>query len=383
MGGRKIIEWREISKRFMLVSVFIIFASGALFTLSLTLKEKLLNGLNRSNKRGNKPSVGRYAPSPSGHLHLGNIQTALLAWLQIRLRGGKLILRIDDLDSHRTKPTAVAQIMTDLRWLGFDWDGVPYYQSANISAYQAAFAQLQSKQQIYPCRCSRADILGLASAPHARGDRIIYPGTCRTRALLSDENSDDGGSGSAAEVLAWRFKVDAEPIVLTDNIAGSYRQNLATQVGDFVVKRKDGVFAYQLATVVDDGLLGVSDVLRGADLLDSTPRQIALSRALGLPPIADFWHAPLKLDANGERLAKRNMTNCNMTNRNMTNRNMTKHNLAEGELAKDNSNNSLTVLREQGLTPEQVIGKLSFELNLLGENKPISLAGLKQALLTS
>ncbi|MFT6156915.1 MAG: glutamyl-tRNA synthetase [Neolewinella sp.] len=303
----------------------------------MSLKEKLLDGISSDS---NAP-VGRYAPSPSGPLHLGNIQTALVAWLQIRLRQGKVYLRIDDLDSLRIKPSAIKPIIEDLQWLGFDWDGDPYYQTDHLLDYQTAFDRLQKQDQVYPCGCSRAEIRRLASDPYAPNGNILYPGTCRNQVFSIEAES---------KTLAWRFKVGKCEVAFEDLICGVVSQNLEHEVGDFILKRKDGLFAYQLATVVDDGLLGVTDVLRGEDLLDSTPRQIAIQQALGLVG-QRYWHAPLKLDGEGEKLSKRN------------------------------GSDSLLRLREQGLTSEHVIGKLSYDLGLIGENRPMSLPELKRTLL--
>ncbi len=305
----------------------------------MTLKNLLLDGTREIAGKG---CVGRYAPSPTGPLHLGNIQTAILAWLQVKLSRGKLFLRIDDLDTARSKENSVKQILDDLSWLGIQFDSAPYYQSAHLADYESGFSSLYVLQNVFACACSRSEIQNLASAPHGSGGSIIYPGTCRNSSV---------GPISNVQALAWRFKVDSGMVSFEDKIKGNFTQCLAKEVGDFVLKRKDGVFAYQLATVIDDIHLGITDVLRGEDLLDSTPRQIALFNALdGLIP--RFWHVPLKLDEFGERMAKRN------------------------------GDDSLLVLREQGVKPEEVVGLLSYELGLIGENQPLSMVELKQALLS-
>ena len=301
------------------------------------LKHALLSNIDAKVDR---PLVGRYAPSPSGPLHMGNIQTALLAWLQVRLGDGHLHLRIDDLDEARTKPGSAQQIMDDLTWLGLHWDGEPYYQTLHIADYEAAFDGLVNSQKVYACVCSRKEIAKVASAPHEPGLSVKYPGTCRDR-MLTD--------GEVEKLLAWRYVVENSLTSFTDVLAGAQRQNLMEDVGDFILRRKDGVYAYQLATVVDDINLGVTDVVRGADLLDSTPRQIALFNDLN-GTVPQFWHTPLKLDENGERMAKRSGAN------------------------------SLLNLRQQGITAKQLIAKLAFDLGLLGENEPLSAKDLLQKL---
>ena len=246
---------------------------------------------------------GRYAPSPTGPQHLGNLRTALLAWLHARLAGGVFVLRIEDLDSARNRPGGAERIMDELRWLGIDWDEgpdisgpcAPYTQSQRTALYDAAFNRLRTRNLLFPCHCSRKDILLAASAPHEGAERAVYPGTCRTRAYPPP----------ASAHIAWRFRVTEQVIEVRDEVAGPLAQSLAREVGDFVVRRADGTYAYQIAVIVDDALMGISDVVRGADLLDSTPRQIALLRALNLAP-PRYWHVPLVRDASGERLAKRN-----------------------------------------------------------------------------
>jgi glutamyl-tRNA synthetase len=253
------------------------------------------------------PVRGRYAPSPSGALHLGNLRTALLAWLFVRAAGGAFVLRVEDLDRPRVRPGAARQMLDDLRWLGLEWDEGPdvggpygpYTQSARQALYDAALARLRERGLLYPCYCSRAELTRIASAPH--GDEPPpYPGTCRN--LSPDERAARAAAGRQP---AWRFRVPAAPITFADRIFGVVTEDVAATVGDFVVRRSDGIVAYQLAVVVDDALMGITQVVRGADLLFSTARQLALADALGFARPREYAHVPLALDATGARLAKR------------------------------------------------------------------------------
>lgn len=250
--------------------------------------------------------VGRFAPSPSGRMHLGNVFTALLAWLDVRQAGGRLILRIEDLDTQRCSLAKAEQLLADLQWLGLNWDegGLKpaYCQSRRTEHYQAAFAKLQSAGLVYPCFCSRAERLAnnLLSAPHL-GENM-QAGSCSCRSLAVSERAEKMSAESRKP--AWRVCVPAEEVRLLDDNMGEYWENLATDCGDFIIKRSDGVFAYQLAVVVDDATMGVNRVVRGRDLLNSTPRQIWLHKMLGYPP-PSFAHVPLLLAADGKRLAKR------------------------------------------------------------------------------
>ena len=231
----------------------------------------------------------------------------MLAWLQVRLNGGTFILRMEDLDQPRVVSGSAEQIVQQLRWLGLDWDEGPdiggpvgpYQQSERTHNYASAFAYLQQQGLIYPCFCSRRDINNAASAPHGP-EGPVYPGTCR------DITVDDIAELSArtGRQPAWRFRASAGELEYVDEVLGAQQHNVAKETGDFVVLRRDGLFAYQLAVVVDDALMGITDVLRGADLAPSTPRQILLYRALGLSP-PRFWHVPLMLGEDGQRLAKR------------------------------------------------------------------------------
>lgn len=250
---------------------------------------------------------GRYAPSPTGPLHLGNARTALLAWLQARLTSSRFILRIEDLDRERVRPGSAEQIVDDLRWLGLDWDEgpdvggpcEPYVQSARNDLYRQSVVDLQARNLLFPCYCSRKDIALAASAPQG-GAHYVYPGTCRAHGR--EDRSRVGRSP------ALRYRVPRRRVAVNDMIAGCIQQDLTEDVGDFVVYRADQLCAYQLAVVVDDGLMGVTDVVRGADLLDSTPRQAQLFEELGFA-VPRFWHMPLMLDEQGRRMSKRDGSN--------------------------------------------------------------------------
>lgn len=239
--------------------------------------------------------TGRFAPSPSGRMHLGNVFTALLAWLSVRSQEGEMILRMEDLDPDRCRPEYARQLKDDLRWLGLDWDREQAPQSGRSEAYGAAFELLRRRGLVYPCYCSRAD-LHAASAPHASDGRLLYAGTCRR--LTQAERAQK------ARPPAWRLTVPDRELPFCDGLQGVVSENLASECGDFIVRRADGVFAYQLAVVVDDAAGGVTEVVRGRDLLDSTPRQLYLYELLGLTP-PRFCHVPLLMARDGRRLSKR------------------------------------------------------------------------------
>lgn len=249
--------------------------------------------------------VGRFAPSPSGRLHLGNLACSLLAWLSAKSQGGRIVLRIEDLDAARCPRVYADQLEEDLRWLGLVWDeggsdgglNSPYYQSECAPIYLESYHKLEEMGLVYPCFCSRAQ-LHAASAPHTSDGNVVYPGTCR------DLTPEQIAERSRTKAPAWRVKVPDEEVTFTDLCMGEHRENLLTGCGDFYLRRADGVFAYQLAVVVDDARMGVTQVVRGADLLSSTARQIYLYRLLGLTPPA-FAHCPLLLDVDGRRLSKR------------------------------------------------------------------------------
>lgn len=239
--------------------------------------------------------VGRFAPSPSGRMHLGNVFSALLAWLSVRAAGGRMILRIEDLDPDRCRPEYAAQLMDDLRWLGLTWDEAAPWQSTRTEVYRQMFARLEEKRLVYPCYCSRSALHG-ASAPHAADGRVLYAGTCR--------NMSAAQRAAQIRVPAWRLMVPDETICFVDGVQGEVAENLAQACGDFIIRRSDGVYAYQLAVATDDGLSGVTEVVRGRDLLDSTARQLYLYRLLDLPA-PQFYHVPLLCAPDGRRLSKR------------------------------------------------------------------------------
>lgn len=237
-----------------------------------------------------KAIIGRFAPTPSGRLHLGNIFAAMLAYLSVKSKGGRCLLRVEDLDAARAKSGHITQMLGDLEWFGFEWDGETVYQSGRGDIYQKYFDELKSRGLIYPCYCSRGELA--AMAPHGSDGQVLYSGRCRNLALpLPDK------------LPCYRI-VCAGDITFTDGLQGNVTQNLETECTDFIVRRADGVFAYQLAVVVDDALTGVTEVVRGADLLSSTPRQIYLQKLLGLDT-PGYYHVPLLLNRQGRRLAKR------------------------------------------------------------------------------
>lgn len=245
--------------------------------------------------------VTRLAPSPTGALHLGNARTFLVNWLLARQNGWQIILRIEDLDGPRIKRGADHQLIQDLLWLGLNWDEGPVYQSFRLPMYQSALQTLIDKGVAYPCVCSRREVENAASAPHSEDGAAVYPGTCRGRYLTID-----GARVEVGRPPAIRFHVPAEPISFHDGFAGPQTFQPADQLGDFVISKSDGTPAYQLAVVVDDADMGVTQVVRGADLIDSTPRQILLYRALGLlDRTPRYYHLPLVLGTDGRRLAKR------------------------------------------------------------------------------
>ena len=273
--------------------------------------------------------VGRFAPSPSGRIHLGNMFCSLLAWLSVRSKGGQMVLRIEDLDTARCPRRYADQMEDDLRWLGLDWDigpGIggpdePYYQSERTDIYQAAREKLEAKGLVYPCFCTRGE-LHAASAPHRSDGQVLYAGTCRN--LTAEQIAER----AAKRAPALRLRVPDEVWEFTDGHMGFYAENLEKDCGDFLLRRSDGMFAYQLAVVVDDAAMGVTEVVRGADLLDSTPRQLYLYHLLELDAPA-FYHVPLLLASDGRRLSKRD------------------------------ADAGLDVLRERS-TPEEILGKLAY-----------------------
>ena len=249
------------------------------------------------------PVVGRFAPSPSGRMHLGNVFSCLCAWLSARSQGGSIVLRIEDLDDRCKRPELAAQLIDDLTWLGLEWDEGPYYQHDRLDLYEDALRQLQDAGLTYPCFCTRAE-LHAASAPHASDGTPIYRGACR--GLSADEIT----RRSALRAPATRLRVPtvddlaSDVIEFVDRTYGAQCEALATECGDFLVRRSDGVFAYQLAVVVDDAAQGVNSVVRGVDLLCSTPQQRYLQDLLGLPHPA-YAHVPLLVAEQNRRLSKR------------------------------------------------------------------------------
>lgn len=269
---------------------------------------------------------GRFAPSPSGRMHLGNAFTALLAWLSAKSRGGEIVLRIEDLDPARSRAEYAEAILSDFRWLGLHWDRRAENQSLRGGAYAEALERLKERGLLYPCVCSR-DQLRAASAPHASDGRVIYPGTCRHRAL------------PCAEPHALRARVPDRVVRFTDGLQGAQELNLAREWGDFIVRRSDGVAAYQLAVVVDDAANGVTEVVRGRDLLTATHAQLWLYDTLGLAP-PSFCHVPMLLSSDGRRLSKRD------------------RDLDLGELRKS-------------WPPERVIGLLAFACGLIDRREDV------------
>lgn len=279
--------------------------------------------------------VGRLAPSPTGAQHVGNARTYLIAWLSARAGNGTVRLRIEDIDSPRVKPGAAAQALDDLRWLGLDWDGEPVVQSDRRPLYEAALARLQARELVYPCTCSRSDIAAAASAPHAEHEGPVYPGTCAGRTA-----ADAPALGRAGRPFAWRFRVSGSP-AFTDRYAGPRHIDLRACGGDFVVWKNDDTPAYQLAVVVDDADLGITEVVRGDDLIPSTPRQLLLYEALGLTP-PTFCHVPLVVGPDGRRLAKRH------------------------------GDTRLATLRAAGVRPEALVGLLAWSCGWLSRPEPIA-----------
>ncbi|WP_163785199.1 tRNA glutamyl-Q(34) synthetase GluQRS [Myxococcus vastator] len=282
---------------------------------------------------------GRFAPSPTGRMHLGNLRSALLGWLQARAAHGRFLLRIEDLDRARCKPRHVDDLLRDLEWLGLDWDEQPLFQSQRGGLYRDAQAKLEREGRVYPCFCTRAEIARAASAPHGLSDEgPRYPGTCAhlTREQISER--------ARTRAPAHRFRASPGEVRFVDGLQGPYSQDVDAVVGDFVVRRNDGVASYQLAVVVDDAATDITHVLRGDDLLSSTPRQLQLYAALGLRA-PDFLHVPLVLGEDGKRLAKR-----------------------EGAFA-------LAELRERGVAPERVLGLLA-AWSGWGAGGPMTLAEL-------
>lgn len=292
------------------------------------------------------PVVGRFAPTPSGFLHLGNVFCSLLAWLYAKSSGGKIVLRIEDLDPQRCSRAKADALARELEWLGLTWDEGAYCSAASDSFFQSrrsdiyahCFDLLQQQELVYPCFCSRSE-LHAAEAPHASDGHIIYAGTCRE--LTAAQRS----AKMQQRHPAWRIKVADELIAFTDMHYGRQKANLAHECGDFILRRSDGVYAYQLAVVIDDALMGVNQVVRGCDLLSSTPVQLYLYRLLNLTP-PSFCHIPLLTDAEGRRLSKR-----------------------DGDL-------EIAALRQLFGSPEPIIGLLAYLAGQLPKPEPLTAAEL-------
>ena len=242
--------------------------------------------------------LGRFAPTPSGRMHLGNVSTALLAWLSARAQGGKMLLRIEDLDTARCPRENEELLREDLDWLGLDWDLEQPRQSGRTAYYEAVLDTLAQTGRVFPCWCTRGDLKNAPNAPHASDGHPIYPGTCRE--LTEAQRAEK----AAARPPLWRLRVPDETISFVDGNFGPYSENLAAECGDFILRRADGVFAYQLAVTADDIAAGVTEVVRGRDLISSTPRQLYLYRLLGAPA-PRYFHVPLLSAPDGRRLSKR------------------------------------------------------------------------------
>lgn len=288
--------------------------------------------------------TGRFAPSPSGRMHLGNIYTAVMSWISVKSRGGRWILRIEDLDPQRSKVEYSRMIEEDLLWLGLEWDegglaGIgpngPYVQSQRHELYEDALFRLKETGLCYPCVCTRADIMS-TRAPHESDGRIVYKGTCRPKSFPYRWKSLDKG--------AVRISVPDEDMEFTDMLCGRQSVNLASHCGDFVLRRADGAWAYQLAVVVDDALMGVTEVMRGRDLLLSAAQQIYLYRLLGYNA-PQFAHLPLVCNADGQRLSKRD------------------------------ASQSMEFLRAHH-TPEEILGKVARIAGLQSSSAPVSISDL-------
>ena len=277
--------------------------------------------------------VGRLAPSPTGALHVGNARTLLIAWLRARAAGGRIVLRLEDLDHPKVKRGAASQIIEDLRWLGLDWDegpdvggpNAPYFQTERTSLYAAALSALLAKGLVYPCVCTRRDVESGQSAPHAGEDGLYYPGTCRGRFADYEEAAKAAGPG---RLPAWRFAAPHVETRFDDVFCGPQTQWVCKETGDFVVARHPQGAGYMLAVVADDAAMGVTEVVRGDDLLPATHRQLLLYEALGLEPPA-FLHVPLVVGPDGRRLAKRH------------------------------GDTRLSALRAAGMTQERLVGTLA------------------------
>ena len=279
--------------------------------------------------------VGRFAPTPSGRMHLGNVFAALIAWLSVRSRDGEMVLRMEDLDTQRTSAEFAETLRDDLRWLGFTWDRETPAQSQRSAVYDKYFEILREKGLLYPCYCTRSQLHSV-NAPHLSDGTYVYPGTCR--------NLTEGEQAAFRRPPAWRVVVPDRVWTVEDRIQETYRCNLTTECGDMVVRRADGVYVYQLAVTVDDGEAGVTEVVRGMDLLSSAPRQMYLQELFGFPH-PEYAHVPMLLAPDGRRLSKR-----------------------DRDL-------DLGILRQR-LTREALLGALAFAAGLIDQEVSVSLKEL-------
>ena len=281
---------------------------------------------------------GRFAPSPTGRMHLGNVFCALLSWLSAKSKGGEWVLRIEDLDPQRSKKDYALQLMDDLQWLGLPWDGEPVWQSQRGDIYEEYLLNLTNMGLTYPCYCTRADIMA-TQAPHETDGRVVYKGTCRPSVA---HHSPLTAHRSPLEATT-RLIVPDCTIAFTDGHYGKHDINLAEHCGDYIIRRKDGAWAYQLAVVVDDALMGVTEIVRGRDLLLSSPQQIHLRELLFPSPLTvDFFHHPLLCNAEGQRLCKRDKSM------------------------------DLGYLRDKDTSPQEIIGLLAYLAGLTDTTTPIT-----------
>jgi glutamyl-tRNA synthetase len=310
--------------------------------------------------RGLSQVVGRLAPSPTGAQHVGNARTYLLAWLSARAQAGRVLLRIEDIDSPRVKPGAAAQALDDLRWMGLDWDAGPpdlapgespggredasvargpFVQTERMAWYRRALDELIARDLVYPCTCTRSDIEAAASAPHVGQEGPVYPGTCRHRRAVD-------AFGLTHTPFAWRLRfTETDRLWQFDDQLQGPQATRPSTLGDFVVCKADGAPSYQLAVVVDDHAMGVTEVVRGDDLIPSTFRQLALYAAFGWTP-PRFGHVPLVIGPDGRRLAKRH------------------------------GDTRISVLREAGIPPERLVGRLAWSCGLTPTDAPITAQAL-------
>ncbi|MBN1553993.1 MAG: tRNA glutamyl-Q(34) synthetase GluQRS, partial [Phycisphaerae bacterium] len=279
---------------------------------------------------------------PTGALHLGNARTFLLNWLLAKQQGWRVLFRVEDLDGPRVKPEATEQAIRELEWLGLTWEGEIVYQSQRTAAYEHALEILVKAEVAYPCTCSRTDIARAASAPAEEDGLTVYPGTCRSRyASVAQAEADSG------QPPAWRVRVDDQPISFEDQFAGPRTFDLSTYCGDFVIFRRQGLAAYQLAVVVDDDDAGVDAIVRAHDLLPSAAMQIYLRRLLGLRPAVTYWHLPLIVGPDGRKLAKRH------------------------------GDTRISHYIDAGTTPERMLGLLAYWSGLLDKREEIDLPTLQ------